>query len=148
MVEKKWPNDIYGEDLVNRLSKLSNTFKKIYNMYRGTIWFTAVLYVSKPLILFSRIAITEMYVPCNFTDNLCYFPVIGLEAIYIADLAYLVYTFDAVFYAFLFHAYCELEKIKFGFEHLKIAEDNTEIDDENTYREFCKIIKHHTFIIK
>ncbi|GJQ73339.1 hypothetical protein Trydic_g13708 [Trypoxylus dichotomus] len=88
-----------------------------------------------------------MYIPCNLLDNYCYVPFVAIQTVYIADLAFVVYTFDGIFYAFLFHAYCELEKIKYGFEHLKIS-DTTIDDDEDVYKEFCKIVKQHVFVIR
>lgn len=148
-VENKWDNTIYGEELENTIKELSQKFKKIYNTYRMTICVTAVLYVSKPLILFSRTLLTEMYIPCNLSQNYCYISFIAIQTIYIFDLAFVVYTFDGIFYAFLFHAYCELEKIKYGFANLN-ASNTTDLNenDEEAYTKFSKIVKHHYSMIK
>lgn len=146
-IEKKLPDNIYGVELECKITNLSKKFKKLYNMYRATIWFTCVLYVSKPLILFSRTLLTEMYIPCNLSENYCYLPFVAVQTVYIVDLAFVVYSFDGIFYAFLFHAYCELEKIKYGFANLQIAED-TNGEDEGVYKELCAIIKHHRSIIR
>lgn len=144
-VEKKWDTNIYGEELENTIKELAQKFKKIYNTYRITIWVTAFLYVSKPLILFSRTLLTEMYIPCDLSQNYCYVSFIAIQTIYIFDLAFVVYTFDGIFYAFLFHVYCELEKIKYGFANLNVS---VTTDDEETYTKFCKIVKHHYSMIK
>nr|AKC58543.1 odorant receptor 8 [Anomala corpulenta] len=148
-VEKKWDNKIYGEELENTIKKLSLKFKKIYNTYRMTIWVTAILYVSKPLILFSRTLLTEMYIPCNLSQNYCYISFIAIQTIYIFDLAFVVYTFDGIFYAFLFYVYCELEKIKYGFANLNVSiTTDLNNNEEDCYTKFCEIVKHHYSMIK
>lgn len=146
MVDQKWPDNIYGKELEDELQKLSKRFKKFCHTFK-TIYFSAgVLYLCKPLTMFSKILFTDWYTPCDITDNYCYTYFLVIQIIYLSALVFNAFVFDIIFHAFLFHAYCELEKIKYGLEHLKISEDGT--DDKTVYKEFCNIVNYHNFTLK
>nr|QBB72973.1 odorant receptor [Protaetia brevitarsis] len=147
MVEEKWPDDIFGREFQNKLNKWSKMFKTSYKVYLYFYVFTLVFFISRPLLRHSRILVTEWNLPCNVASNQCYGFYVVLQASYFSIIVSVVFGFDIIFYAFLFYGFCELEKIKYAFEHLSISE-NVEGDEEKVYVEFCKILKHHDYILR
>ncbi|XP_071056610.1 odorant receptor 45b-like [Onthophagus taurus] len=146
-MDQMWPNNIYGSELELKIQTYQASFKRTFIAYRATIWITTITYISKPLLTLSRSFATAWYIPCDYHENFCYVSIIVAQSLYIAILAFAVVVFDFIFFSFLFNIYCELEKIKFGFNNLRVLEDSNQ-DDPNILTEFFKLVKHHNFLLR
>nr|AVH87247.1 odorant receptor 6 [Holotrichia parallela] len=134
-----------SENLRRKIEEADEKFNFYFKIYKRIILITSYIFITKPLLSRTRHFPIGWYTPCDINDNFCYATWYIWESVYVLFAQYTLASVDSLFFAIIFTMYVEVEKLKDYFQNIYVKD---KIIKRINYREFCKSIDHHNYILK